>query len=125
MRLYEYEGKILFKNAGIRIPEGHVLDKNTDLRIVEDGFWPKVIKAQVLKGGRGKVGAITFPKNMEELRETVKSLLGTTIFNEEVSRILVEKRLTVKKEYYLSISYKSDLPVVIFSRRGGVDVDSS
>jgi len=123
MRLNEYEGKILFKNAGIRIPEGYVLDKNTDLSIVEDGIWPKVVKAQVLKGGRGKAGAITFPKNMEELRETVKSLLGTTIFNEEVSRILVEKRLAVKKEYYLSISYKSDIPVVIFSRRGGVDVE--
>ena len=50
MRLYEYEGKILFRKAGIRVPMGQVLDKNTDPSIVEDGPWPKAVKAQVLKG---------------------------------------------------------------------------
>lgn len=123
MRLYEHEGKILFRKAGIRIPEGHVLDKDTDPGIIDDGVWPKMVKAQVLKGGRGKVGAIVSTRNIKELRATVKSLLGSTIFNEDVTQVLVEEKLSIAKEYYLSITYKGDLPAVIISRRGGVNVE--
>jgi len=123
MRLYEYEGKLLFRKAGIRVPEGCDLDKDTDVSIVEDGSWPRVVKAQILKGGRGKAGGIAFPKNSKELRETVKSFLGSTIHNEEVTRVLVEDYIPIEKEYYLSITYRCDLPVVIFSRQGGVDVE--
>jgi succinyl-CoA synthetase beta subunit len=49
MRLYEYEGKILFKKSGIRIPKGQILEKETASSITENGGWPKVVKAQVLK----------------------------------------------------------------------------
>ncbi|MCE5249425.1 acetate--CoA ligase family protein [bacterium] len=123
MRLYEYEGKILFRKAGIRVPEGRVVDRDTDLGSLEEGSWPKAVKAQILKGGRGKGGGIAFPKNGKELREAVNSLLGVTFHNEEVSRVLVEDFVSIEKEYYLSITYRCDLPVVIFSQRGGMDVE--
>ena len=124
MRLYEHEGKILFKKSGIRVPEGQVIKSVDDVSLaVKDGSWPKAVKAQVLKGGRGKSGGVVFSRDENELRGAVKSLLGTTIQNEEVKQVLVEDKLSIEKEYYLSITYRSDLPVVIFSRRGGVDVE--
>ena len=123
MRLYEYEGKILFKKSGIRVPEGQVLDKNTDPSVIDDYYWPKVVKAQILKGGRKKAGAVSFAKNAKELRESVNSLLDSTIFNEKVTHVLVENKLSVEKEYYVAITYRGDLPTVIFSSSGGVDVE--
>ena len=123
MRLYEYEGKILFKKAGIRVPDGLVLDGTTDQSVTFEGSWPKVVKAQVLKGGRRKAGAIAFPRNAKDLKEVVKSFLGATIFNEKVTHVLVEEKVPIEKEYYLSVIYKDDSPVIIFSRRGGVEVD--
>ncbi|MBN1292314.1 MAG: acetate--CoA ligase family protein [Candidatus Latescibacteria bacterium] len=123
MRLYEYEGKLLFGKAGIRVPEGQVLDNEAGLKSMEGDIWPKAVKAQILKGGRGKAGGITFAGNPQELKNSVKSLLGSSIHNEEVKYILVEEKLAIEKEYYLSITYRSDLPVVIFSQHGGVDVE--
>jgi len=123
MRLYEYEGKLLFRTAGIRIPEGRVLESPNEIGDTGDGAWPKIVKAQVLKGGRGKQGAILTASNRKELKKAVKSLFGKSFMNEEVTKVLVEDKLTIRKEYYLSATYKNDLPVVVFSRHGGVDVE--
>ncbi|MDP2983753.1 MAG: ATP citrate lyase citrate-binding domain-containing protein [Candidatus Latescibacter sp.] len=123
MRLYEYEGKILFKKAGIRVPKGHVLDKDAAPSVPVHGPWPQVVKAQVLKGGRGKAGAVVFAENEKELREAVHSLLGATVFNEEVTRVIVEEKIAIEREYYISVTYKGDLPAVIFSQQGGMDVE--
>jgi len=123
MRLYEYEGKILFRKAGIRVPEGRVLDGGTDVRVLNDDVWPKIVKAQLLKGRRGKEGAIAVAGNYPEARRMVRSFLGKKVLNEEVTKVLVEEKLDIEKEYYLSVTYKDDLPVMIFSGHGGVDVE--
>ena len=123
MRLYEYEGKILFKKAGIRVPAGQVLNSDTDPVIVDDKTWPKAAKAQLLKGKRGKAGAIKFPKDMKELKSTLKAFFRSPILEEEVNYVLVEQQLPIKKEYYLSITYKGDSPAIIFSKHGGIDVE--
>ncbi|MBT4483404.1 MAG: hypothetical protein HOC71_06975 [Candidatus Latescibacteria bacterium] len=123
MRLYEHEGKTLFRKAGIRVPDGQVIDIDTVPSLIEDSTWPKIIKAQVLKGGRGKEGAISVAENKRELSSKIKSLLSTTIFSEEVNCVLVEEKLSIEKEFFLSVTYKNDLPAIIFSRHGGVDVE--
>jgi succinyl-CoA synthetase beta subunit len=123
MRLFEFEGKLLFRKTGIRVPSGQVIDRNTDLAALDDQVWPRVVKAQALKGGRGKAGAILFPGNKKELRKAVESLLGSSLFGEEVTRVLVEDKVEIDREYYLAITYRGDLPAVIFSRQGGVEVE--
>jgi len=40
MRLYEYEGKTLFKKAGIRVPKSLVVEKDAPLPSLENGAWP-------------------------------------------------------------------------------------
>jgi succinyl-CoA synthetase beta subunit len=123
MRLYEYEGKLLFRKTGIRVPAGRVIDRDSDLSALDSQSWPKVVKAQALKGGRGKAGAILFPNTPEELRNAVDSLLGSVLFGEEVTRALVEEKVDIDREYYLAITYRGDLPALIFSRQGGVEVE--
>jgi len=123
MRLYEYEGKLLFAKSGLRVPEGSVVDGDTDLKAIENGSWPKIVKAQTLKGGRGKEGAVVTVESMKDLKKTVRQLLGSSFHGEEIEKLIIEEKLPVKKEYYLSITYMNDLPSVIFSRGGGVEVE--
>ncbi|MCG2909556.1 MAG: succinate--CoA ligase subunit beta, partial [Stygiolobus sp.] len=52
MKLYEYEGKELFRLVGIPVPKGVVIDKP----IRWEG--KAVVKAQLLEGGRGKRGLV-------------------------------------------------------------------
>jgi len=52
MKLYEFQGKALFREAGIPVPKGAVgpaPDK-------EGLFAPSPVKAQVASGGRGEGG---------------------------------------------------------------------
>ena len=55
MRLYEYEGKELFKRESIPTPRGKLArDVESALGASEEMGFPVVLKAQVLTGGRGK-----------------------------------------------------------------------
>jgi len=69
-----------------------------------------VVKAQVLKGGRGKAGAILFAENEQELREAVHSLLGATIFQEEVTRVLVEEKIAIERNTTCPLHIKATFP---------------
>ena len=123
MRLFEYEGKTLFRKAGIRVPEAFVVEEMDDLNGYDDDVWPKMVKAQTLRGGRGKAGGIVTVTTMKELKTAVRSLLGKSLREEDVKSVLVEQKLRVRKEYYLSMTYKNDLPAIIFSRHGGIEVE--
>jgi succinyl-CoA synthetase beta subunit len=64
MKLYEYQVKELFRDAGIAIPKStliHRVDQASEaFKVI--GF-PCVIKSQVLSGGRGKAGLIQFVRD--------------------------------------------------------------
>jgi len=124
MRLYEYEGKMLFRKAGIRVPRAWVIGRDSDLSAVDCESWPKAVKAQTLRGGRGKAGGVLFPGDPAELRAAAGSLLGSALFGEEVAHVLVEDKIAFDREYYLAVTYKGDLPCIIFSQQCGVDVES-
>ena len=57
MKLYEFEGKLIYKTGGIPIPEGIVIENLTQIPEITN---PAAIKAQTLAGKRGKAGAIKF-----------------------------------------------------------------
>ena len=102
MFLYEYEGKEIFKEYGIKVPDSYV------------------VKGQVKSGGRGKAGLIK--KNC-----SVGDVLGLELKGERVKKVLVEELVDVKEEIYLSVvvdRFVKDY-VVVFSKTGGVDVESS
>ena len=61
MKLYEYQGKIIFSRYGIRTPSGFVpplcAGRWSEESLVKIKF-PVMVKAQVLAGGRGKAGGV-------------------------------------------------------------------
>ena len=123
MKLYEYEGKNLFTRCGIPVPYG-ILVSSADTAL--DGIEKPVVKAQTLAGGRGKSNAVVMCQNVAEARSHITSLLGSTIKDEIVEKILVEERVAMQEEYYMAIAFDTEYraPVFLFSATGGVDIET-
>jgi citryl-CoA synthetase large subunit len=125
MNLYEYEGKSLLKKYGIRVPEGIFLNGRGSIEPFVEEVGEVAVKAQVLAGMRGKAGGIRFCKTAEGAELAVELLLNSTIRGAEVVGVLVEQKLEIVGEYYVSITFDGwhRAPVVILSQMGGVDVE--
>ncbi len=123
MNLYEYQGKALFKKYGVPVPQGYVVFKPEEIM---DFYGERVIKAQVLTGGRGKSGGVKFASNVEEARKLAKEILSMEIKGHKVHAILVEEKLKIEKEYYLSIliDRSTRKPLIMASPEGGVEIES-
>ena len=123
MNLLEHRAKSLFKSYGIKTPEGYVIRSPGELR---DVTGPVVLKAQVPVGGRGKAGGIRPATTIAEARAAAEAILQLDIGGHVPKEILVEERLHISKEIYLSIALdrSARLPVLIASASGGVDVES-
>jgi len=126
MKLYEFEGKSLFRQMGILTPEGRVAASVSEARAAaEELTFPLVIKSQVLSGGRGKAGGIKFAENMMELENYVKDLMSAGFSGKSVHQVLIEEKLAIAHEFYMGITLDplKSLPLLIFSSEGGVDIE--
>ncbi len=126
MRLLEYQGKELFAKAGIPVPPGRVAATVDEaVEIMRAHPVPSVVKAQVLIGGRGKAGGIKFATSADDVREPAQAILGMTIKGEVAKRVLIEERMDIARELYLSITVDraSKKPIVIASAMGGMDIE--
>jgi succinyl-CoA synthetase beta subunit len=128
-RLYEYQGKQLLKIAKVPVPQGEVANTPEETRrIAEKIGKPVAVKSQIWAGGRGKVGGIKFAQNPQEAEKVASEILGSTIKNLKVEKVLVEEKLNIEKEYYAGVIIDASrdvrAPVVMFSTEGGVDIES-
>ncbi|MEM0128816.1 MAG: ATP-grasp domain-containing protein [Thermoplasmata archaeon] len=129
VKLAEWRGKQIFRTYGIPLPSGHVARSGEEAAgLVESGTVPLpcVIKAQVLSGGRGKGGAVRFATTPAETRAAAEAILGLDFQGEKVREVLVEERLPIGKELYVSITLDRSLrlPVLLASAQGGVEIES-
>jgi len=123
MKLFEHQAKELFREAGIPVPAGCVIESPAELdQAVEAVGFPCVVKAQVLRGGRGKAGLIRKAANRAELEAHVKDLLDP---RHNCKRLLVEQAVDIARELYLSITVDPALSKVLIlaSAEGGVDIE--
>jgi len=126
MKLYEFEGKALFRQMGIPTPEGNVATTLSEAREAAEALsFPLVVKSQVLSGGRGKAGGIKFAATMEELETQVTELLSSGFSGTSVRQVLIEEKLDIAKEFYMGITLdpQKSLPLLIVSSEGGVDIE--
>ena len=128
-RLYEYQGKDIFKKSGITIPEGEAVSTPGDAKKEAERIGkPVVIKAQVWAGGRGKSGAVRFADTPDEAEKVAGEILGMEIKGLEVKQVLVEEKLDIAQEFYAGVIINTArevrAPVVMFSAEGGVDIES-
>lgn len=126
MLLYEYEGKKIFSQAGIPVPN-FVRIQSPD-EIQEGGEkigYPVVLKAQVLRGGRGKTGLIQIAGNLSEARSKTKTIFQSEQGEGRVDSILMEQKIEGIQEVYLGVTLDrlAKRPILVVCAEGGVDIE--
>ena len=127
MNLYEFEGKQLLAKYGLRIPKGVVVRRGEDAIFAYEnlGVADVVVKAQVLSGKRGKNNGIIFCSNSEEVKKAVDELFQKNIRGQYVAAVLLEEKLAIEEEHYISIVYDTTTkqPILLYTEAGGMDIE--
>ena len=118
---------------GLPIPRGEVAFSVEEVCAAAERLGGRVVvKAQIHAGGRGKAGGVKIADDVEVAARAAKELLGTTLVTNQtgpngrmVRRLLVEERLDIKHELYLSVVIDRILgsPVVMASAAGGIEIE--
>ena len=127
MKIHEYQAKNLFSDYGIPV-ERHILCSTPDEAVAafsQLGEEKVAIKAQVLTGGRGKAGGVKLAGNAEEALRYAENILGMTIKDYPVTRVIVSEAVNIHLEYYISfvIDRNSRSVVLMMSAEGGMDIE--
>jgi succinyl-CoA synthetase beta subunit len=126
MLLYEYEGKRIFSQAGIPVPN-FVLIKSLDE--VQGGGekigYPVVLKAQVLRGGRGKAGLIQTAGDLSEAQSKIEAIFQSEQGEGRIERILMEQKIGGLQEVYLGVTIDrlAKRPILVVCGEGGIDIE--
>jgi succinyl-CoA synthetase beta subunit len=126
MKLHEFTAKGIFKDFGIPIPQSKVGETPEEAeKAARELGKPVAVKSQVLVGGRGKAGGIKFAETPEEAGKVAASLMGMDIKGEKVEKILIEEKIEIKSEFYLSIAVDRSArkALIMASSSGGVDIE--
>ena len=126
MRIYEYEGKKLFRRFGVPVPRGEIARTPAAARQVAESLGcPVAVKVQVRSGGRGQEGGIALVDTPAEAESSARRFLGATLGRETVAAVLVEERINPRQELYIGVALDTFLGQLraIVSSHGGVDVE--
>lgn len=130
--LVEYQGKQLFAEHGVPVPEGRVASTVDEAVAAADEVgYPCVVKAQVQIGGRGKAGGIKIAGDAGEAREHADAILGMDIRGPRgegpftVHEIWIERASEIDAEYYASLILDRSAKKVMamLSTMGGMNVE--
>jgi len=125
VRLYEFEGKELFKEMNIPVLENAVVNTVDEaVQAAASLGYPVVVKAQVLRGGRGKAGLVKLAADPAELKKIAGDILAKIAATE---CLMLEKAFSSNQEAYIGITV-DDLqgrPIIVLSGSGGVDVEAA
>jgi len=128
MKIHEYQAKELMAREGIPIPAERLCFTPDEVRkaAFELGF-PIVVKAQVHAGGRGKAGGVKLARNGKEAKSAGGQILGMTIKDLIVKKVLVTKAMNIIKEFYvgLTIDRNKQQVVLMVSPEGGVEIEEA
>ena len=134
MNIHEYQSKAILKTYGVNVPNG--LPAFSVEEAVENakklGSEIVVVKAQIHAGGRGKAGGVKLARNLIEVEQYAREILGKTLVTKQtgpegkkVNRLLIEEGSAIKKEYYLSfvIDRQTARVVMMGSEEGGMEIE--
>ena len=127
MDLLEYQGKQLFAEHGVPVPQGrHATTPKEARAAAEELGFPVVIKAQVQIGGRGKAGGIKLAKDADEAEAHAEAIIGMDIRGLTVQEIWVEQASDIATEYYGAVVFDRSArkPLVMLSAEGGMDIEA-
>lgn len=147
MNIHEYQGKALFKNAGVRVQEG-VHCKTVDEALnAYDSLNSKVVavKSQIHAGGRGKgtlydaetndlvmEGGVKIATSKEDVGNFAKNIIGRRLVTKQtgsggkiVNNLYIEAGCSIAHEYYLALLVDREAKSILImaSTEGGVDIE--
>lgn len=125
MNFEEYAAKPLLAKVGIAIPNGMMASNASEANAAGESLGAVVVKAQVPTGKRGKAGGIKTADSASETAAAAEQILGMTIGDYVVEKVLIEQRAPIKKEFYAAILNDADSkgPLLMFSDQGGMDIE--
>ena len=126
MNFDEHAAKsLVLAPAGIPVPRGQICRTAKEAAQAVCAIGPAVIKAQVAAGKRGKAGGIKSADTPEEAERVAAAILGMSIGEYKVERLLVEEQANIAHEFYAAVLTDTDArkPLVLFSTQGGMDIE--
>jgi succinyl-CoA synthetase beta subunit len=123
--LMEYQAKELFAKHGVPVTLGIVATTPEEARAAAEQLGVVVVKAQVKAGGRGKAGGVKLAKTPDEAFEHATAILGMTIKDLPVHRVLIAPAASIEEEYYFSflLDRANRRYLCIASVEGGVEIE--
>ncbi|MCA9637111.1 MAG: succinate--CoA ligase subunit beta, partial [Myxococcales bacterium] len=125
MKIHEYQGKDLLRDAGVPVPLSQVAFTAAEAKaaaadlIARTGSEVVVVKAQIHAGGRGKgrykehpeLGGVKVVKGDDAAFEVAEKMLGSTLVTiqtgpegKKVQRLLIEQGMRIARELYVGMT---------------------
>ena len=127
MNLHEYQAREILERFGIPFPRGGGVAATADeaREIAARLGGPVMVKAQVHTGGRGKAGGVQLATNPAEAGAHASRILGMTIRDLPVEKVLVVPAADIASESYLGVivDRAGQRPMIISSAAGGMDIE--
>ena len=134
MKIHEYQGKEILRQAGVPVPKGYpafsVLEATEAAQKLGGPVW--VVKAQIHAGGRGKGGGVKLARSLDDVKKLSGEILGMQLKThqtgpegQKVRRLLIEEGADIKKEYYVAaVTDRATQKVAMMaSSEGGMDIE--
>ena len=134
MNIHEHQAKEILKEFGAPVSNGVVIlsidDINKEITKLKSKEF--VLKAQIHAGGRGKAGGVKLIKNIDDLENEAKKMMGKVLITHQtgpegkkVKRLYIEEASDISKEFYLSCLVDRETAKIAFisSTEGGMDIE--
>ena len=142
MKIHEFQGKQILRDAGVAVPRG-IVARTADeaaAAFTQLGGPIAVVKSQIHAGGRGKgttkenpkQHGVQLVKSAADAKAVAAALLGNHLITiqtgpagQVVRQVLVEEGCDIARELYLGIvvDRAAALPVLMVSSEGGMNIE--
>jgi succinyl-CoA synthetase beta subunit len=134
MEVHEFQAKQLLHNYGIPCPEGLVAISAEEAEAAAHslGSTPVVVKAQILAGDRFRAGGVRMAASPTAAKAIAANLVGRRLITDQTGpagglakRVLIEKKVDIKRELYLSLTIddRAGGLILIGGAQGGDDIE--
>src|SRR2546423_3051195 len=125
-RLHEYQGKAILAANGFKIPRGRAASNADEAVAAAKELGSEVVvKIQAWTTGRAGIGGVAFAKKPDDVRAHSKRMLAMKVGQFPVEAVLVEEKIDIEREFFLSfaIDDAARAPVIIFAGGGGSGIE--
>src|SRR5438094_7666942 len=129
-RLHEYQGKAIIAANAFKIPRGRASSTADEAvsvakELLDQKGSEVVVKIQAWTTGRAGIGGVAFAKKPDVARGHAARMLEMKVGQFPVEAVLVEEKIGIDREFFLSfaIDDAARAPIIIFAGGGGTGIE--